>query len=256
LRLNELEPVAGLRIASALHAAEGVVAGDLLDVVRIDARRVGVVIADVSGHGAVAGLEANTLKDVIGTALRLGCDPAQALEVAADEARLDERFATCAIVVIDTVTGELAYANAGHLPPLIVPWGESGISPDDLILLEPTGPLLSVLARGWNVGWGQLEPGQVLLLVTDGLLEARTAAGEEFGIAGLCEALSFVEVRDVESVVSALTTAARAYAEDYRRDDVTVLAVMRDPETAATSPHIGPQATVSPDDLVGRERKV
>jgi len=256
LRLNELEPVAGLRIASALHAAEGVVAGDLLDVVRIDARRVGVVIADVSGHGAVAGLEANTLKDVIGTALRLGCDPAQALDVAADEARLDERFATCAIVVIDTVTGELAYANAGHLPPLIVPWGESGISPDDLILLEPTGPLLSVLARGWNVGWGQLEPGQVLLLVTDGLLEARTAAGEEFGIAGLCEALSFVEVRDVESVVSALTTAARAYAEDYRRDDVTVLAVMRDPETAATSPHIGPQATVSLDDLVGRERKV
>jgi hypothetical protein len=57
-------------------------------------------------------------------------------------------------------------------------------------------------------------------------------------------------------VVSALTTAARAYAEDYRRDDVTVLAVMRDPETAATSPHIGPQATVSLDDLVGRERKV
>ena len=130
LRLNELEPVAGLRIASALHAAEGVVAGDLLDVVRIDARRVGC--GDRRCVRARRGRRprgAITLKDVIGTALRLGCDPAQALEVAADEARLDERFATCAIVVIDTVTGELAYANAGHLPPLIVPWGETQISP-------------------------------------------------------------------------------------------------------------------------------
>ena len=103
LRLMGLPLIDGLRIASALHAAEGVVAGDLLDVVHIDDRRVAVVIADVSGHGAIAGLEAITLKDVIGTALRLGCDPAQALEIAADQSRLDERFATCAIVIIDVV---------------------------------------------------------------------------------------------------------------------------------------------------------
>jgi serine phosphatase RsbU (regulator of sigma subunit)/CHASE3 domain sensor protein len=250
LHLSDLKPFAGLRIASALHAAEGVVAGDLLDIVEIDERHVGVVIADVSGHGATAGLEAITLKDVIRTALRLGCDPAQALDVAADQARLDERFATCAIVVINVVTGELTYANAGHLPPLIVPAGQTLVVPDDLVHLEPTGPLLSVLARGWSVGWGQLDPGQVLLLVTDGLLEARSAAGEEFGIDGVCEALSFATVRDVDTAVTALTAAARAYADDYRRDDVTVLAVMRDP---ATAPKVGP---AEPTELPTRRESI
>jgi len=235
LRITDLAPVAGLQIASALHAAEGVVAGDLLDIVQIDARHVAVVIADVSGHGAIAGLEAVMLKDVIRTALRLGCDPAQALEVAADQSRLDERFATCAIVVVDIVSGELSYANAGHLPPVIVPAAVAALAPDDLVRLEPTGPLLSVLARGWDVGWGQLESGQVLLLVTDGLLEARTADGDEFGVSGLCIALRSDTPHDAHTAVSALTDAARSYAADYRRDDVTVLAVMRDLATIPTS---------------------
>lgn len=235
LSLPDGAPVAGLRIASALHAAEGIVAGDLLDVVAIDAGRVAVVIADVSGHGATAGLEAVTLKHVIGTALRLGHDPASALEVAADQSRLDERFATCAIVVIDVVTGALTYANAGHLPPLIVPdlgAGARALRPAQLRSLDPTGPLLSVLARGWHLGHAQLQPGEVLLLVTDGLLEARSAAGEEFGIDGVCKALSQATTRDVDTAVTALTAAAHAYADDYNRDDVTVLAVMRDPPTA------------------------
>ena len=235
LGLADLTPIAGLRIASALHPAEGVVAGDLLDVVRIDERRVAVVIADVSGHGAVAGLEAVTLKQVIGTALRLGKDPASALDAAADQVRLDERFATCAIVVIDVATGELAFANAGHLAPLIVPDSnhhDATIEPAQLRQLEPTGPLLSVLSRGWDVGSAELRPGEVLLLVTDGLLEARSAAGEEFGIEGLCKALSRATIRDVDTTVSVLTAAAHAYADNYSRDDVTVLAVMRDLSTA------------------------
>jgi serine phosphatase RsbU (regulator of sigma subunit) len=212
-----------------------VVAGDLLDVVQIDERNVAVVIADVSGHGAVAGLEAVTLKQVIGTALRLGINPAGALDVAADQVRLDERFATCAIVVIDVATGELAYANAGHLPPLIVPYGngrDATIEPSQLRQLEPTGPLLSVLSRGWEVGRERLLPGEVLLLITDGLMEARSAAGEEFGVEGLCNALSRATIRDVDATVTALTTAAHAYADNYSRDDVTVLAVMRDLSTA------------------------
>lgn len=235
LGLADLTPIAGLRIASVLHPAEGVVAGDLLDVVRIDWRRVAVVIADVSGHGAVAGLEAVTLKQVIRTALRLGKDPASALEAAADQVRLDERFATCAIVVIDVATGELTYANAGHLAPLIVPDNarhEATLEPGQLRELEPTGPLLSVLSRGWTTGGAELRPGEVLLLLTDGLLEARSAAGEEFGVEGLCKALSRATIRDVDTTVSVLTAAAHAYAENYSRDDVTVLAVMRDLSTA------------------------
>ena len=261
LGLADLTAIAGLRIASALHPAEGVVAGDLLDVVQIDWRRVAVVIADVSGHGAVAGLEAVTLKQVIGTALRLGKDPASALDVAAEHVRLDERFATCAIVVIDVANGELSYANAGHLAPLIVPDSarhDTTLEPGQLRQLEPTGPLLSVLSRGWEVGRAELRPGEVLLLLTDGLLEARSAGGEEFGVEGLCKALSRATVRDVDTTVSVLTAAAHAYAENYSRDDVTVLAVMRDLSTAPLPSSAPPShaSTVAsdgkPDDASGR----
>ncbi|HEY8728500.1 MAG TPA: SpoIIE family protein phosphatase [Acidothermaceae bacterium] len=256
LRLMGLPVIDGLRIASALHAAEGVVAGDLLDVVHIDETRVAVVIADVSGHGATAGLEGITLKDVIGTALRLGCDPAQALEMAADQSRLDdERFATCAIVIVDVITGALRYANAGHLPPLIVPAGSGALTPDELVSLEPTGPLLSVLGRGWDVRSGQLQPGEMLLLVTDGLLEARTPQGAEFGVDGLCRALSLATVRDVDTVVSALTAAAREHAENFTRDDVTILAVMLDTASAQLEdPHSAGGDDAINTSIVGNSR--
>jgi serine phosphatase RsbU (regulator of sigma subunit) len=261
LGLADVPPIAGLRIASALHAAEGVVAGDLLDVVQIDERQVAVVIADVSGHGAVAGLEAVSLKQVIGTALRLGKDPASALDVAADQVRLDERFATCAIVVIDVATGEMSYANAGHLPPLIVPNDnrrDATIEPSQLRGLAPTGPLLSVLSRGWDVGHEQLLPGEVLLLLTDGLLEARSVAGEEFGVEGVCKALGRATIRDVDTTVTALTAAAHAYAENYSRDDVTVLAVMRDLSTAPSSSMISDDVSsgLPPQQLIDLDHPV
>jgi serine phosphatase RsbU (regulator of sigma subunit)/CHASE3 domain sensor protein len=228
LRIGDLEPIAGLHIASVLHAAEGVVAGDLLDVVRIDDTRVGLVIADVSGHGAVAGLEAIAMKHTIGTALRLGHSPAEAFEAVADRLRLDERFATSAIVVLDVLTGRLDYANAGHLAPVIVP-ATAKVTQESLRSLHPTGPLLSVLGRGWDVVTTQLDPGELLLLVTDGLLEARSVKNEEFGMVGVCKALSGGNGRrEVDAVVGLLTTAAKSYAHDYHRDDVTILAVMRD----------------------------
>lgn len=237
LSLHDRTPIPGLRVASALHAAEGVVAGDVLDVIAVDDRHVAVLIADVSGHGAVAGLEAISLKHVIATALRLGHDPALALDMAADQPRIDERFSTCAVVIIDVVTGALRYANAGHLPPLIVPVSDParpGVDPSRLRTLEPTGPLVSTLTRGWVVGHDYLAPGELLLLVTDGLIEARSRAGEEFGVAGVCNALARVGVDDVNSVVAVLTAAVREHAENYSRDDVTVLAVARDPSTAPT----------------------
>ena len=235
LSLHDRTPIPGLRVASALHAAEGVVAGDVLDVIAVDERHVAVLIADVSGHGAVAGLEAISLKHVVATTLRLGHDPALALDMAADQPRIDERFSTCAVVVIDVVTGALRFANAGHLPPLIVPASDPvrpGVDPARLRTLEPTGPLVSALTRGWVVGHDYLAPGELLLLVTDGLIEARSRAGEEFGVPGVCKALARVGVDDVDSVVATLTAAVREHAENYSRDDVTVLAVSRDPSTA------------------------
>lgn len=69
------------------------------------------------------------------------------------------------------------------------------------------------------------------MVFSDGLTEARDAGGVEFGIDGICRALSETTVRDVDTAVSVCLAAVRAHAVDVHRDDITLLAVTRDLST-------------------------
>jgi serine phosphatase RsbU (regulator of sigma subunit) len=222
-------PVAGVRYAATLRAAEGLLAGDWVDVLELGGDKVALMLLDVSGHGAAAGLEAMRLKTVLTTALLAGRQPHEAMALAADGMAEDERFATAVIAVLDTVTGRLQWANAGHLAPRLVPLNVSVVTPDTTSMLVPTGPLLSSLPGAWSTRSGALEVGQMLMAFSDGLTEARNAAGEEFGIDGVCRALSQTRVRDVDTAVSVCLAAVDAYAVDLHRDDITLVAITRDP---------------------------
>ncbi|HEU5034460.1 MAG TPA: SpoIIE family protein phosphatase [Mycobacteriales bacterium] len=227
-------PIAGLRYAVALRPAEGLLAGDWVDVLPLDAHRVALTLLDVSGHGAAAGLEAMRLKHVITTSLGFGHQPHEAMARAAAGFTEDERFATAVIVVLDVTSGELRWANAGHLSPRLVPMNAATVTQVDLDQLEPTGPLLSSLTSGWTTRTGRLEIGQLVLAFSDGLTEARDSEGRQFGITGLSKALSATTVRDVDTVVSVCLAAVRAHASDPHRDDITVLAAARDATTLPT----------------------
>jgi len=184
------------------------------------------------------------LKTVLSTALALGRAPHEALAQAALGFSEDERFATAVIVILDTVTGQLRWANAGHLAPRIVPLHARSFDPDDLEMLRPTGPLLSGLTDGWTTKTGRLEVGQMLLAFSDGLTEARDEAGREFGIGGVCSALSQTTVLEVDTAVSVCLAAVRAHSANVHRDDITLLAVTRDPSTvtgASIQPQQSPQ---------------
>jgi sigma-B regulation protein RsbU (phosphoserine phosphatase) len=233
-------PLPGLRYAATLRPAEGLLAGDWVDVLPLGNDRVALMLLDVSGHGAAAGIEAMRLKTVLSTVLSFGRAPHEALAHAALGFSEDERFATAVIVILDTVTGELRWANAGHLAPRIVPLDAKSIEPDDLDMLRPTGPLLSGLTGGWRTKAGRLEVGHMLLAFSDGLTEARDAAGREFGIDGVCSALSQTTVLDVDTAVSVCLAAVRAHSANVHRDDITLLAVTRDPSTVAGLP-VAPQ---------------
>jgi len=237
-------PVAGLRYAAQLRPAEGLLAGDWVDVMPLGHDRVALMLLDVSGHGAAAGIEALRLKTVLTTALSAGRHPHEALALAAAGFTEDERFATAVVMVLDTVTGQLRWANAGHLPPRIVPLDEAVLDPEDLAALRPTGPLLSSLTGGWVTKSTRLEVGQMLLTFSDGLTEARDAQGRQFGVEGVAAALSQATVRDVDTAVSVCLAAVLAHAVDVHRDDITLLAVSRDPTSIvpATQPaphHVG-----------------
>lgn len=240
------EPVAGLRYAVQLRPAEGLLAGDWVDVLPLGHERVALMLLDVSGHGAAAGIEAMRLKNVLTTALKVGRHPHEALALAAAGFTEDERFATAVVMVLDTVTGQLRWANAGHLPPRIVPLDEAVVEPDDMPMLRPTGPLLSSLTSGWLTKSTRLELGQMLLAFSDGLTEARDEQGRQFGIDGVAAALSQTTVRDVDTAVSVCLAAVLAHAVDVHRDDITLLAVSRDPVS-----HV-PAAKASPREAADR----
>lgn len=214
--------VPGLDLYGEQQPAQGVMAGDWWSAQRLSDGRLAVTITDVSGHGPAAGIEALRLKHVIELSLAQHAEPALALEAAAAGFRDPARFATCAVVVIDAGTGLLTWANAGHLPPWLV-------GPGSTTELVPTGPLLSVLGGTWVTEQSQLDIGAMLVLWTDGVTESHDDRGAELdedGLAGLiADALAVEETS--AGFARHVLSAARSRATDWRRDDVTFVAVQR-----------------------------
>ena len=213
--------VPGLDVYGEVSPAEGVMAGDWWSTQLLRDGRLAITITDVSGHGPEAGIEALRLKHVLELSLASQGNPAKALQEAADGFRRPGRFATCACVVIDPRTGLLMWANAGHHPPWLVS--------EALTELVPTGPLLSVLGGSWMNHSTQVEHGAMLMMWTDGLIESHDAQGEELGDDGLERLVySALSVEDsAAGFVGHVLAAARARAVDWRRDDVTLVAMQR-----------------------------
>lgn len=152
------------------------VGGDFFDFVHINPGKVGILIGDVSGKGVPAALTMAQLLAEFRLRAREFDSPAAVL--AALNADLCERaqrgmFCTMAYLVLDLATGRLTGANAGHLPCLRVN------ARDANYFCEATGPPMGILpAPVWTDETVQLEPGDMVLLYTDGIAEARRAADE------------------------------------------------------------------------------
>ena len=221
-----LEPsrasVAGLSVASRLLPAEGVLAGDWLDVLALPEQRLGIVLGDVSGHGPGPAVFALRLKHMLAAALTGGRSPGQCLAWAARHlGDTGELFATAFVAVVDPAAGALTYASAGHPEALLLSPATSAAP----VLLAPTGPLLSGLVAGW--GWGDtdhaLRPADVLLAYTDGLLEARDEAGRQFGPDRVGEAVAGADA-DLDALLDRLVERVHAHAGIRLADDCTVVA--------------------------------
>ncbi len=255
LAAHELPEVPGWSTAAALRPAEGLLAGDWYDVLPLADGRYAVVVADVSGHGARAGIVAIQLKRLLEAALHLAPEPDLALAMAArvftDEA---ERFASCVVVVVDPDSGVVRYANAGHPAPLVVR-SEPGGGVRLVGQLEATGPLLSWLhldvPGAWSSGTTSLAPGSVLVVYTDGLIEARPGAGtEELGVEGVLAALSNLPEITPQALVDEALDVARRVSGGRARDDVTLVVLARDgaaapAQAAGASPAGGRRAAAA-----------
>jgi serine phosphatase RsbU (regulator of sigma subunit) len=96
--------------------------------------------------------------------------------------------------------------------------------------LSTTGPLIGSLFSGWSVNETTIEPGQLLIAMTDGIVEARRGAEEQFGLAGVVQTVRGLRRPDPKEAVTETVEAVRLFTDDWRRDDVTCVALALDVE--------------------------
>jgi phosphoserine phosphatase RsbU/P len=153
------------------------VAGDFYDFIHNGNGAVGLLIADVSGHGVPAALIASMMKVAISSQQHHADDPARLL-AGVNEAlcgNTQNQFVTAAYVHLDAGCGKLCYGAAGH-PPMLL------LRDDQVFRIEENGLVLAVLPSAVYASKNQpLLHGDRLLLYTDGIIEAANAGGEEFG---------------------------------------------------------------------------
>ncbi|NIZ90487.1 PP2C family protein-serine/threonine phosphatase [Kineococcus rubinsiae] len=249
------QDVAGVEVVGRLDAAEGVLAGDWYDTVRISPTRFGLVLGDVAGHGPVSAVFALRLKHSLATALMTVRSPGAALTQVSRQLGdvPDELFATVLVLTVDTTTGVLTYASAGHPEALLLratPDDPGPLNPRErtgrlaladgtgasYVELPPTGPLLSPIVSGW--AWTDVHhtfrPGTSLLAYTDGVLEARDAAGVEFGVESVLLTVEAAGLADAPRLLDAIVAAAVRHGHQERRDDQTLVHLRAVRRTAAT----------------------
>lgn len=220
---EELPDFAGFELGRVYQAGTGLMAGDFYDVFRVAPTRIAAVIGDVTGHGIEPSITAFQAKYLLRVFLRQYRDPAQALEELNRQMSTlerDEELISLCVVVFDTEAATLRVASAGH--PAAWLWHDREVRP-----LRSTGPLLMLDPAGTytsrEIG---LHSGDLLLLYTDGLAEAR--AGEQlFGEERVANTLRRDPGVSPQVLCTTLLEAAREFATEPMTDDVAILALRR-----------------------------
>lgn len=201
------------------------ISGDYFDFVIRPDGKVYFVIGDVSGKGITAGLMMAGLQ----ASFRIFCksDPSPAVLVAELNTALKEnlpqsKFVTLFLGRLDTSTGTIEYANAGHAPPL---W----IRKDGVEELAETDLVLGVVTRADFLNRKlRLDPGDALVLFTDGVSEAENGEGQELSPMQFSDRLSKLHGARAEEITKALEEAVLRHVGDTPlADDVTLVVVAR-----------------------------
>lgn len=204
------------------------VGGDLYEVLRLDDGRLLVAVGDVSGKGIPAALFMAVTTTLLRTLARQYRKPEEILYHVNEILVLQNprnMFVTLLCMIVDPQTGTVTCANAGHPPAVLL---RAGAEP--CVALETTG-LVSGVMSGIEIGSVsmELQPGETLVIYTDGVTEAFDVTGDLFGETALIQCLKNAAGQPAEAIVSTVVAAVTAHAGDCpQSDDLTVIAVRRD----------------------------
>ena len=206
------------------------VGGDVYDLQHVEEGVIGIMLADASGHGLPAALQARDV--VIG--LRVG--QAEHQKISTTVARLNavihrsslaSRFISLFYAELEE-SGNLAYVNGGHCPPLLF------ATDGEVFELKTCGPVLGPLPDAvYRRGYLTLQPGEVLVLFTDGVTEAAGPRAteddlDEFGREGLVQAVRAMLDRPAGEIATEVVEQVRTHGQGRPfADDVSVVVIKR-----------------------------
>ncbi len=219
--------IGGLEIAGRC-LQRGPVGGDLYDVQPLSGDRVGLLLADLSGHNVAAALHTAMLRSIAWREAENASSPAEVLNRLNDRLCRDlpeEHFATVFFAWFDPRSGRLHYANAGHPPAYFRPPTGS------IRELEFTGPLLGIIpGASYDSAEVEIRPGSRLLLYSDGLSETQDLHGRLWGTADLLSLLRSPRDESPAQLLERILERVDEYRGDCpRQDDVTVVIAGLDP---------------------------
>jgi hypothetical protein len=202
----------------------GDMGGDFFDYFAMSSERLGIAVGDVSGHGLGPAILMVLLRAYL-RALALTCSDLEELLTRANRLLLedteDEWFATVFLVQLDTRSATFCFASAGHECYLLDATGET-------IKLESTGMPLGLNAdeKITQSSPVPLRPGELLILLSDGIVESHSARGESFGLARAVETVRAHREESAKEIVAAIHDAARAHRGNLaQEDDMTIVIV-------------------------------
>ncbi len=236
---DPMPTIPGLRLAWSYDTFDRA-GGDLFDVLDLSqppsmtvratqtcpSERWAIVVADASGHGPAAAVVTAMFHAILHTYPTCPAGPGVLLEHANRHLcakRIQQSFVTALMVFYEPGTRRLTYARAGHPPALLKSFPQTAPG----VLLDAVGEIpLGIDPRiKYHDGEVVLQPGQTLMLYTDGITEARTAQGQMFGIEGIEQSLSTC-TGEADCAVNHIVSALRRHQMGVRpQDDQTVVAI-------------------------------
>jgi serine phosphatase RsbU (regulator of sigma subunit)/pSer/pThr/pTyr-binding forkhead associated (FHA) protein len=218
------KPLSGFRFVEAAAASIPCrsIGGDFFDYLDQDGAKFGFVLGDVAGKGPPAALMSALMQGMFASQVQYADNPAEvvtSVNKALCRRGLESRFVTLMFGIVST-DGLMTYCNAGHNPPFVI--GKAGVR-----RLEIGGPVVGLLEFApYGTGTVNLDPGDTIIVFSDGVSEAMNSAGDEFGDPRLLAAVEAAGPLGAGALVDHVITAVRAFTLGAAQsDDITAMVI-------------------------------
>ncbi len=226
---NKFPPIPGWQLAVTLLPARET-SGDFFDVIELSDDRLGILVADVADKGVGSALYMALSRTLIRTyAEEYDAEPEVVFFAANNRLLKDARanlFITLFYGILDPIGGTLTYCNAGHNPPYLIRSSDQ----ESVESLTRTGIAMGIETNStWSTDTVAIEPGDILVLYTDGIPDARDQDGDFFNDEAIIEIVRENIGRSAHEIQSSIINEVQNFSSDTPQDDdITLMVLVRD----------------------------